>query len=294
MSYVIGSGWWCTDSPQRVAGRPYAGSDVIRSAEFHHLWSCVVDAWTSPAAVVLVDSASPTKPPITNHTYQTIQLSHNPGHATVHTGYYSGWTASVLHSLEYALSADVDYLVYVEQDVLLFGDGVIEHCIKRMRKPLMFGCGVGTPQPLQQSLFIVRKDGMRRFLSGLHAIDSPDKIIAPEWKFVLSSLGVRGRGVEWFCSSPQRRARLFRIFGHLMQTAGYDLLPIGFGRTRPLDLNQPYFYFQHGSLDELHQYVTRLPDSIRRALLERSEPLSRVLNLASTQSAATCGGHNIG
>jgi hypothetical protein len=280
-NYVIGSGWWCTDSGQRVAGRPYQGSDVIRSAEFHHLWASVIDAWTSPSSVVLIDSASPIKPPITNPTYRTMRLSHNPGHATVHTGHYSGWMASVLHSLEYALSADADYLVYVEQDVLLFGDGLIEHCIDRMRKPLMFGTGLGTPQPLQQSFFIVRKDGMRRFLAGLHAIDSPDKLIAPEWKFVLSSLGAHGRWVEWLCSSPQRRARVFRLLGHLMQTTGWDLLPIGYGRTRPLDLNDPRFYFQHGSLAELRQYVSRLPDAIRTAVMERSEPLSREL----------CGSH---
>lgn len=279
MSYVIGSGWWCTDNPQPVAGRPYAGSDVIRSAEFHHLWSAVIDAWTAPSSVVLIDSASPTRPPIINPGYQTVRLSHNPGHATVHTGHYCGWTASVLHSLEYALSADADYMVYVEQDVLLFGDRIIEHCIKRMRKPLMFGSGVGTPQPLQQSFFIVRKDGMRRFLAGLHAIDSPDKIISPEWKFLLSSLGAHGRAVEWLCSSPKRRARLFRVFGSLMQTAGYDSLPIGYGRTRPLGLNDPYFYFQHGSLDELRHYAALLPSSIRRTVMERSEPLSTVLNL---------------
>lgn len=294
-NYVIGSGWWCTDSTQRVAGRPYSGSDVIRSAEFHHLWSSVVDTWTSPSAVVLIDSASPTPPPILNSSYRTVCLSHNPGHATVHTGHYCGWTASVLHSLEYALSADADYMVYVEQDVLLFGDGIIEHCIDRMSKSLMFGTGIGTPQPLQQSFFIVRKDGMRRFLAGLHAIGSPDKVIPPEWKFVLASLEANGRWVEWFCSSPQRRARLFRIFGSLMQATGYDLLPIGYGRTRPLNLNDPYFYFQHGSVDELREYAQRLPQSIRHAVAARSDPLSRELGLASAELSGAPGGrHDVG
>jgi hypothetical protein len=179
--YMIGSGWWCTENAPRVPGRPYHGSDVIRTAEFHHLWSAVLDELTSPKGVLLVDSASPSPPPITNRTYRSITLPRNPGHASVHTGHYSGWTASVLHCLEYALSADIDYLVYVEQDVLLHGQGIIEHCIERMRKPLMFGSGAGTPQPLQQSFFIVRKDGMRAFLAGLHAIGQPDRVIVPEW-----------------------------------------------------------------------------------------------------------------
>jgi len=295
MNYVIGSGWWCTDSGERVAGRPYAGSDVIRSAEFHHLWSAVVDAWTTPSAVIIIDSASPARPPVTNTTYQTTRLSHNPGHATVHTGHYSGWTASVLHSLEYALSADADYMVYVEQDVLLFGEGIIEHCIERMRKSLMFGGGAGTPQPLQQSFFIVRKDGMRRFLAGLHAINQPDKIISPEWKFVLSSLGAHNRWIEWLCSAPKRRARLFRLLGSLIQASGYDLLPIGYGRTRPLDLSDPRLYFQHGSLDELRQYVNRLPESIRRSVSDRSEPLCRLLSLTSARpSGPSRSSHDIG
>ncbi len=274
--YLIGSGWWCADDNSRVVGRPYHGSDVIRSAEFHHLWSAVIDAWTTPKAVLLVDSASPTPPPITNQSYRTIRLASNPGHATVHTGHYSGWTASVLHSLEYALSADVDYFVYVEQDVLLYGEGIIEHCIDRMRKPLMFGSGVGTPQPLQQSFFIIRKDGMRRFLAGLHAINQPDKVIVPEWKFVLSSLGVSRTIAEWLCSGEVRRARLFRVFGKLFQSIGFDVLPMGFGRCRPIDTHADYFYFQHATLEEMRAYVSRLPISIRDAVAARSEPIARL------------------
>jgi hypothetical protein len=285
--YVIGSGWWCPDTDKRVAGRPYWGSDVIRGAEFHHLWSAVVDAWTSPKAVFLVDSASPIKPPITNPHYRTLRLSHNPGHSTVHSGHYSGWTASVLHSLEYALSADADYLVYVEQDVLLFGSGVIEHCIARMRKPLMFGSGEGTPQPLQQSFFIVRKDGMRRFLAGLHLIAKPDKLIAPEWKFMLASLGAHGALIEWLCGNEVRRSRLHRVLGHVMQRMGYDLLPIGWGRSRPLDPSARHFYFQHGTQEEIHQYLRLLPESIRSIAADRSATIANFLSDNHEDSAVS-------
>jgi hypothetical protein len=284
-NYIIGSGWWCTDSEQRVAGRRYWGSDVIRSAEFHHLWSAVIDAWTAPSAVLLVDSASPVKPPITNSRYRTLHLSHNPGHATVHSGHYCGWTASVLHALEYALSADADYLVYVEQDVLLFGSGVIEHCISRMRKPLMFGSGAGTPQPLQQSFFIVRKDGMRRFLARLHLIGRPDKVIVPEWKFMLASLGAHGALIEWLCADEVRRARIYRLIGKLMQTIGYDLLPIGLGRARPLLPGARHFYFQHGTGEELRMYLGLLPESIRNAAAQRSAAIAQLLSEPQPESA---------
>jgi hypothetical protein len=286
-NYVIGSGWWCTDSEKRVAARPYWGSDVIRSGEFHHLWSAVVDAWTTPSAVFLVDSASPVKPPITNPRYRILHLSHNPGHATVHSGHYSGWTASVLHSLEYALSADADYLVYIEQDVLLFGQGIIEHCISRMRRPLMFGSGAGTPQPLQQSFFIVRKDGMRRFLAGLHLIESPDKVIVPEWKFILASLGMHGTLIEWLCRDEVRRARLHRAIGQVTQRIGYDVLPIGCGRGRPLELGARHFYFQHGTLAELKSYLRLLPESIRAVVTQRSPSLADLICASPSPTAAS-------
>lgn len=274
---MIGSGWWCAEQAPRVPGRAYHGSDVIRSAEFHHLWSAVLDALTAPKLVLLVDSASPSPPPITNPAYCTIRLPRNPGHATVHTGHYSGWTASVLYSLEYALSADIDYLVYVEQDVLLYGAGIIERCIAHMRKPLMFGSGIATPQPLQQSFFIIRKDGMRRFLAGLHAIDAPDKVIVPEWKFLMSSLGVSNRVAQWLCSGEVRRARLFRVFGWLMQSIGFDVLPVGFGRARPIEMSHSHFYFQHATVAEMRAYLRLLPSSVVSAAAARSPTIAELL-----------------
>jgi hypothetical protein len=168
--------------------------------------------------------------------------------------------------------------VYVEQDVLLFGSGIIEHCISRMRKPLMFGSGEGTPQPLQQSFFIVRRDGMRRFLAGLHLIAKPDKIIAPEWKFMLASLGAHGALIEWLCGNEVRRSRLYRMLGHLMQRMGYDLLPIGYGRSRPLDPGARHFYFQHGSQEEIREYLRLLPESIRDIAAARSGTIAGFLS----------------
>jgi hypothetical protein len=140
----------------------------------------------------------------------------------------------------------------------------------------MFGSGVGTPQPLQQSFFIVRKDGMRQFLSGLHAINQPDKVIVPEWKFVLASLGASGTLSEWLTSGEVRRARLFRVFGKLFQSIGFDVLPMGFGRCRPVDTRAEHFYFQHATLDEMRAFLLRLPRSIRDVVSARSEQIARL------------------
>jgi hypothetical protein len=268
--YVIGTGWWCgAEAEARVEGRPYNGSDLIRSPEFHHLWSAAVDGLTRPQAVFMVDSASRRRPPITNPRYEIMHLLRNPGHATVHTGHYCGWTASVIHSIEYALSADADYLVYIEQDALIFGEGILEFCIGKMRKPFMFGSGAGTPQPIQQSFFIIRKDGMRAFLAGLHRIASRDAVVCPEWKFVLAALGLHGGLIERLLATVRGRALLQKSLGVLIQSMAYDVLPIGFGRSRPLDFHRDHGYFQHGSVAEVSAYLRILPGPIREAALER-------------------------
>jgi hypothetical protein len=274
---MIGTGWWCADAEPPAPGRRYMGSDVIRSAEFHHLWSAAVDHYTHAESVFIVDSASQQKPPITNPAYRMMSLPRNPGHAQVHSGHYSGWTASVIHSLEYALSSDVDYFVYIEQDALVHGEGIIEHCIEKMRRPLMFGSGQGTPQPLQQSFFIVRKDAMRPFLAGLHAIRLKDNTLCPEWKFVLASLGLSGRPFEFLLSSERCRSVLYRWFGSLMQSIGFDLLPVGFGRSRPIDFDAAYFYFQHGDLAEVREYARRAAPAVIASLRSRSPALADLL-----------------
>ena len=87
-----------------------------------------------------------------------LSLPLNAGHSTDHKGKYSGWMRSILLGLEYAYLSDTEYFVYVEQDALLYGDNIVEKCIDKMTKPYMFGSGLGTKQPLQQSFFIIRSN----------------------------------------------------------------------------------------------------------------------------------------
>ena len=286
-TYIIGSGWWCGEQELPTEGRKYQGSDMIRGAQFHHVWSTSIDHWTRPSAVLLIDSASKQKPPVTNSKYQVLSLTHNPGHAVAHLGQYSGWMASAIHSIEFALSNDADYLVYVEQDALLFGENIVEFCISRMRKPLMFGSGFGTPQPLQQSFFIVRNDGMRRFLAGLHSIAKTDRVICPEWKFALASIGAHGRLVESAVSCNFVRRVISRLFGNLIRTLGYDLLPIGFGRTRPINFNDEHFYFQHGSTSELAAYIRLLPAALLSSLARQSDEMATLIANSQRVAPAT-------
>ena len=251
MSYVLGTGWWCA-APDGGGDRPLAkGDEMIRGVAFHHLWFAAVDRYTRPEKIIVVDSASPVPPPLckTDPRIEYLRLDHNAGHSSVHTGRFSGWTRSVLLGLQYANLCEADYFVYVEQDALVFGDGLVESAIAAMRGPYMFGHPGDTPQPLQQSFFVIRRDGFESFLRRYVAVRSPDRLVAPEKKFAVATSPVLGTVPEvlLYTRSPLA-SPVSRLLGR------YDLLPFGYGRNRPVDFAAEQFYFQHGSEEEVRSY----------------------------------------
>jgi len=261
-NYVIGSGWWCASTPEQDQREKLLGSDQIRGRDFHQLWYQSVTRNCSPEKIIIVDSASPIKPELADDDrIEFVSLSNNAGHSTHHTGIYCGWTRSVLLGLQYAIANDADYFVYVEQDVLLAGAGIIEHCIEHMTTPYMFGSGAGTPQLLQQSFFIIAKPGMERFLSRLMLISWRDCEMCPEDKFVVASAQGSLRFSNFLIRNKPARGRKNLINRKIVPalikgSIGYTELPIGFGRARPIDFSAPYFYFQHGSEEEIKRYTT--------------------------------------
>lgn len=258
-NYVITSGWWCGDSKNEKRVRH--GSESIREVDFFNQWKTSILANTNPLKIMVLDSASEIKPSTQQRQgIEFISINKNPGHSTYHTGKYSGYMRSIIMGITYAKLCDADYWVYVEQDVLLKGEGIIEHCISKMDKPFMFGSGEGTPQFLQQSLIIIRKDGFDQFLTRLNNIKSPDSLIAPETKFLIATSTVFQLIPEWIYHQLVNKTRMtWRIKKYLFRMLpifkGFDELPVGFGRTRPIKFEAPYYYFQHGSEDELkHHY----------------------------------------
>lgn len=254
-SIVIGSGWWSSDRDfaDEFPGRKELGDTVIRSVPFFDLWLDSVRRAIGASEIVVVDSAAPLKPSAEKRAQvRWIELPFNARHATDHLGRWSGWTRSVLVSGAYAMASDCDYFVYVEQDCLLKGEGLVETCIAAMTADLMFGSGDGTPQPLQQSLFVVRGSALPAFLANLSNLKCRDVDMAPEWKFVwassklltsLASIGV-------FRFKPVRRLGF-----KLAKLAGlFCYLPFGSGRARPVPFDSPHFYFQHCTADELARY----------------------------------------
>jgi hypothetical protein len=257
-SYIVGSGWWCSgfDESSTNPNRKLLGDERIRAVGFFKLWFDSIRRCTSPANIVVIDSHSPIKPnPELRSGVAWVELPFNAKHSTNHIGKWSGWTRSVLMSGHFALNSDVDYFVYVEQDCLLEGKKIIEHCISHMKTDLMFGSGEGTPQPLQQSFFIVRRNRLAQFMYNLVCLNSDDRDLSPEWKFVYASWWplVAASNIGLL---KHRRARELAL--RVARRFFYDHLPIGAGRSRPLPIGAQHLYFQHGTSEELADYQFRV------------------------------------
>ena len=179
--------------------------------------------------------------------------------STKHVGKYSGYMRSIIMGITYASMCDADYWVYVEQDVLLQGKGIIERCIEDMKTPFMFGSGKGTYQLLQQSLIIIHKSGFDDFINRMNNIKSRDSEVAPESKFLIASSPIYSKLPEWCFKELTKESYIGMKFLGLLKLISkfhksFDELPIGYGRSRPINFSEPFLYFQHGCEKELAEY----------------------------------------
>ena len=272
-TYIIGSGWWCdTPASNVVSGssndtevredsvtgseRKILGDDEIRSESFHQLWYRGVDEFTNPKKIIIVDSNSPVIPSLNpnDQRLEFVSLAENSGHSTGCKTKFCGWTKSVLVGLQYALLSEVDYFIYIEQDALIYGEGIIEHCIDNMKKPCMFGSGEGTPQPLQQSFFIIDIKFASQFIERLQKIDFMDRDLSPENKFTLATS--KYFNYNNFCAKRIKSDKKKKRFYSGIRN--FDHLPFGYGRNRPVDFDQKYFYFQHGQKSEVQRWKEKM------------------------------------
>lgn len=249
-NYIIGSGWWCgNDTRENLFG-----DDEIRSLDFHEKWYQSIIDNTNPDKIVIVDSASPVKPKLNKNDdrLEFLSLNNNAGHSTnLRDGFrFCGWTASVLLTLQYTELCDTDYFVYVEQDVLLKGNGIIENVIKHMEDnnlDYIFGSPGSTSQPLQQSFFIIKKAFIPYFIRNIKKIPFDDSIIGPEYKFAIAV-----SGLSKIIPSFLFMNRYFRFLYRKLIKVNY--MNIGYGRQRPINFEDDFFYFQHATREELVKY----------------------------------------
>jgi hypothetical protein len=232
---VVGSGWWC-DNEQ---GDWEIGCKESRSIPFFSLWLTQVIKCLSPHKIIITDSRSLLKPDYAAYDLiEWLELDKNYGHANdirtkkIDTK-YSGFTRSVLQGCLYALNCDADYYVYVEQDCLIKGNDLLNKAIGTNEEDILIGAategGVGldgkTAAPMkQQSLMIIKKSAMERFISGLLSTDWTDGETSPE-------------------VTMERQ----------LQPLGTIAIP--YGRSRPIDYKRSCFYAQHFTIDELNQFI---------------------------------------
>jgi len=240
---VVGSGWWCADSPHDWT----IGSPSTRSVAFFDVWYRQVVRCLKPECIVITDSASPVKPDYRSYpAVRWIELDRNYGHPNdLRTGRirtkYSGFTRAVINGAMYALCCDADFYVYVEQDCLLRGEDFLSHAVGDAAEDILMGRvtekgrGLGgapaAPMP-QQSLVVVRNVGLPRFIEGIMNAPYTDGELSPE-------MIMHGR----------------------LATVGFLRVP--YGRSRPIDFERSHFYAQHLNADELQRFLSLIGVHLR-------------------------------
>ncbi|MEZ8829285.1 hypothetical protein AB6E20_11285 [Vibrio cyclitrophicus] len=261
-SYVVTTGWWCNKADDHR--ETCFGDGQIREKDFFQKWYNAVTSFTSPEKILVVDSNSPIPPNLpTDKRLEFISLDINAGHSTNHVGKFCGVTRAHILGMQYALLCDVDYWVYIEQDALIYGHGIVEKAIEKMDKGIMFGCGRGTPQPMQQSFMIMHKDQIWDFLKRLNGINKRDNEISPEMKFAIASSSFLSILPEFIFlenkSKSKVRKFIYRVVSSLIKlNMTFDILPFGYGRKRPINFSDKTYYFQHGEQAELDSYNSKL------------------------------------
>jgi len=260
--YIITSGWWSIGDDKLDTREILRGDSYIRDRDFHQEWFRVVNRYTNAKKIYIIDSNSPIKPILNKEKEILVELINNAGHSTNHIGKLSGVSRAHILGMSLAMvNEEIDYWVYIEQDALIYGENIIEKAIENMKKPYMFGYGLGTPQPVQQSFMIIKREYILDFINRFYAITSTDNEISPEVKFAIASSKLLSFIPEFFYKQMETN----NIIKHIMWTIikyfrGFDYIPFGYGRVRPIDFSKSHFYFQHATKKELKCFLKKFKD----------------------------------
>jgi hypothetical protein len=221
--YIVHSGWWCDGSSVHPGATKYS-DPRIRSLAWFDVWYEFVRTYTAPQKVIVVDSASPVRPDLTGKDLEFVSMRRNFLHGMKCDSQWGGWTRSFFLGAFYAYLNDVDYSVFVEQDCLLVGEGIVEHAIAAMGdKQISFA--LGGPNRSDQSFTIIRRDYIRPFTDAFLSIDKDDREMDTEDKFL--SIVERDQSL-----AP---------------------LPFGYARNRPINFADKHFFAQQWRPKELLQ-----------------------------------------
>ncbi len=237
-NYIIHSGWWCDGTGVHPGATKYSDAR-IRTVAFFDVWYEFVRAYTKPEKILIVDSASPVLPDLDGKDIECVSMRRNFLHGMKCDTQWGGWTRAFFTGAFYALMNDVDYAVFVEQDCLPVGEGVVERAIANMGdKKISFS--LGGPNRSDQSFTILRRDYIAEFARKFMAIPKDDREMDTEDKFM-----------------------------HIVnEDDSLAPLPFGYGRNRPINFRDPHFVAQQWRRDELEQLFDLTEFNSLRQLLD--------------------------
>jgi hypothetical protein len=265
---LICTGWYSSNE-----AREYKtfGDELIRHRSFRSLWWQSIDTFIKPQHVLIVDSASPLKPEdhlYTSTKFTNLELLKNPGHSQTCKTHYCGAMAAIIIGLEFALHNDVDFVLYVEQDALVYGKDFLDKVKHELLKnDFVFGGKMFGE--IEQTIFAVNKKGIRKFLSAINKINYTDRQIGPELKFMYAASVLKSLPLVGLFSYDNPRmvrrssSKLFTLLMPILKQ--YSVLPFGYGRSRPINFDDDIFYFQQGSVDEINAYKKLIGFNDRRS-----------------------------
>lgn len=236
--YIVHSGWWC-DGSGLHPGATKRSDPRIRSQLFFDVWYEFVTRYTKPSKILVVDSASPVRPELEGKNLEFLSMTRNFLHGMACDTKYGGWTRAFFTGAFYALMNDAEYSVFIEQDCLCVGDGIIETAIDNMGgKRISFS--IGGPNFSDQSLTILRRDYIMEFAQAFFAIPFDDREMDTETKFIA----------------------IAKDHNSLVE------LPFGYGRNRPINFKDKMFSAQQWRPDELARLFYKTDSPALRTMID--------------------------
>lgn len=246
--YIVHSGWWCDESQRHIGANYNESDDRIRTPKFFDVWYDCVTKFSNPEKIIVVDSASPLKPDVSGKSVEWVNLKTNFKHGMICEGKFGGWTRAFALGAMYAYLNDAEYSVFLEQDCLIVGEGIIERAIENMTRADI-SYGGSSVVRIEQSFVIIKRDYILTFLHDFLGMKQSDRDLFTEVKF----------------QRIQKREYALSFVG--LNKSRFTPLPFGFGRNRPIDCTQKHLYAQQWSRDELQELNNRVHFESLTALL---------------------------
>tara|TARA_B110000971_G_scaffold15912_3_gene14713 strand:+ start:253 stop:2166 length:1914 start_codon:yes stop_codon:yes gene_type:complete len=193
--FIIGSGWFADINKKTTIGKQLSkhqdnyGGVAGRNSFFSKYWlSHILKQSILPERIFILDADSPDKIDINIKNHSLVDISKqikNYGHGALCSkdNILCGWGRGFIYGATQAYLNECDY-IYVEQDLLIFGEYFIENVLVDLytsNKQICYLTGEETPQKLQQSFIIVKNTYLPKLITGL--INETNHTQSEELKF---------------------------------------------------------------------------------------------------------------